>query len=486
MATPWPSPVEPRRSRANRLSNTRLLATPWLFSNSSPACSNMRFLLVTSMSRRMFDGGRSFAIRFIGSWGLVGAPSSRAEAERRGILHQHATRRGERRDRSKGLPHADRRNLQRLPVLGYRSPRDDDALLAQYFGDLAVREGTLRVLRGDELFDERADGRGGARAAGLGRDVAAEEILELEDPALRQHELLRRHARHGGFVQSERVGDLPQDQRPHSDLAVLEEVPLAVDDGLRHAQDGLEALLDVLDQPASFLKLVRELPAGLAAVVLQDVRVHAVDAQLGHRVGVQARDPDALDLLDDDVRHHVAGLERRELRAGSRVQALDQLLRLAQLVVAALQRLPQLREVARRQELEVGTDHREGSGAARHRLRQGEQLQLQALGAVARAYPGGVEILEVLERDRQLLGLELQLLGHELQELLQRLREISVLVERLDQERDQRAVARLELGESQLAIQVLAQVRRVGRNLGIVAVVGVVPGAAAAAAVGAP
>src|SRR5258705_9836375 len=62
MATPWPSPVEPRRSRANKLSNTRLLATPWLFSNSSPACSNMRFLLVTSRSRRMFDGGRSFAM----------------------------------------------------------------------------------------------------------------------------------------------------------------------------------------------------------------------------------------------------------------------------------------------------------------------------------------------------------------------------------------------------------------------------------------
>src|SRR5437879_4177697 len=65
MASPCPRPVEPRRSRANRLSNTRLLATPWLFSKSSPACSNMRFLLVTSRSRRMFDGGRSLAIRFI-------------------------------------------------------------------------------------------------------------------------------------------------------------------------------------------------------------------------------------------------------------------------------------------------------------------------------------------------------------------------------------------------------------------------------------
>src|SRR5437764_2916396 len=71
MASPCPRPVEPRRSRANRLSNTRLLATPWLFSKSSPACSNMRFLLVTSRSRRMFEGGRSLATRFIETLRIV-------------------------------------------------------------------------------------------------------------------------------------------------------------------------------------------------------------------------------------------------------------------------------------------------------------------------------------------------------------------------------------------------------------------------------
>ena len=40
---------------------------PWLFSNSSPTCSNTRFLLLTSRSSRMFGGGRSLAIRFMGS-----------------------------------------------------------------------------------------------------------------------------------------------------------------------------------------------------------------------------------------------------------------------------------------------------------------------------------------------------------------------------------------------------------------------------------
>src|SRR5438309_4810889 len=92
IATPWPRLVEPRRSRANRLSNTRLLATPWLFSKRSPACSNMRFLLVTSRSRRMFEGGKSFAIRFIETLkiGRFWPRASRYDAqgaERRGILH---------------------------------------------------------------------------------------------------------------------------------------------------------------------------------------------------------------------------------------------------------------------------------------------------------------------------------------------------------------------------------------------------------------
>ena len=117
----------------------------------------------------------------------------------------------------------------------------------------------------DELLDQRADRGARSGAAGFGGDVAAEEVLELEDAARREHELLRGHARDGRFVQVERVGDLAQHQRPHRDFAVLEEMPLAVDDRLRHAQDRVEALLHVLDQPLRFLQLARELlRAGVA------------------------------------------------------------------------------------------------------------------------------------------------------------------------------------------------------------------------------
>src|SRR5258708_7472224 len=65
MATPWPSPVVPRRSRANRLSKTRLRAMPSWFSNKRPACSNRRFLLETCRSSTMRAGVRSLATRLI-------------------------------------------------------------------------------------------------------------------------------------------------------------------------------------------------------------------------------------------------------------------------------------------------------------------------------------------------------------------------------------------------------------------------------------
>src|SRR6266498_634128 len=151
----------------------------------------------------------------------------------RGALSRQRTRfknEGKRPSCSKRLSHADRRDLQRLAVLGDGAARDHDALLVQDFGDLAVGQGSPGVLGGDQLLDERPDGGGGAGAARLGGDVTSEEVLELEDAARRKHEFLRGDARYGRFVQAERVGDLAQHQRPHRDLAVLEKVPLPVDD----------------------------------------------------------------------------------------------------------------------------------------------------------------------------------------------------------------------------------------------------------------
>src|SRR5689334_7898320 len=65
IATPWPRPVEPRRSRANRLSKTWLRAMPSWFSKRRPACSNRRFLLEACKSTSTCDGERSLPTRLM-------------------------------------------------------------------------------------------------------------------------------------------------------------------------------------------------------------------------------------------------------------------------------------------------------------------------------------------------------------------------------------------------------------------------------------
>jgi hypothetical protein len=80
MATPWPRPVEPSRSRANRLSVTVARAIACWFSNSRPACSNARFLLVASTSTRTSTTGRMAARRF-----MTGAPGAAGDPRRREV-----------------------------------------------------------------------------------------------------------------------------------------------------------------------------------------------------------------------------------------------------------------------------------------------------------------------------------------------------------------------------------------------------------------
>jgi len=92
----------------------------------------------------------------------------------------------------------------------------------------------------------------------------------------------------------------------------------------------------------------------------------------------------------------------------------------------------------------------------------------------------------VLEGNGQLLGLDLQLLGHELRELLHGLREIAAFVQRFYQERDQAAVARFELGQGELPVQILPQIGRLGGDLEKIAIVGIVARARARAAFASP
>ena len=134
--------------------------------------------------------------------------------------------------------------------------------------------------------------------------MTAEEVFQFEDAAGRVHEFQGGDARHRRFMQPQRFGDLAQYQGPHRDFAVLQEVALAVNDGLRHAQYGFEALLHVLDQPLRFLQLRIQLLGAAAAVALQDVGIHPVHAQARHGVGIQRGNPYALGLAHDHIGDH--------------------------------------------------------------------------------------------------------------------------------------------------------------------------------------
>jgi hypothetical protein len=141
-------------------------------------------------------------------------------------------------------------------------------------------------------------------------------------------------------------------------------------------------------------------------------------------------------------------------------------LRLAQLVLAAGHRLAQAHVVARGKLVEVVADDGQRQVAGL-RLRQVGQLQRQALGGVAGADAGRVEILQVLQRDLQLVEVDLQLRRQHLGQFLQALRQVAVVVERLDQQPHQAAIALGERHHRQLRAEVVAQRGGGGLDLGI-------------------
>src|SRR6266849_684569 len=92
------------------------------------------------------------------------------------------------------LAQIDWRYLQRFAVFRDRPPRDDDPLIAEEVRNAAVGERCVAVLGGNELLDQGANRSRGRSAAGIGRDVAAEEILELVSSARGEHVFLRGYA----------------------------------------------------------------------------------------------------------------------------------------------------------------------------------------------------------------------------------------------------------------------------------------------------
>eukprot|EP01136_Pigoraptor_vietnamica_P012868 Opistho-1_new@53237 len=361
-------------------------------------------------------------------------------------------------------PQVGRRDLQRLAVLRHRAARHLDALLLQHAAELAVRQRLLRVFGTDQLLDQRAH-RGARRvAASLGVERGAEEVLQLEGAVGRGHVLGRGHARDGRLVQAQLVGDLAQHQRLHRDRAVAEEGLLPLDDGLRDTLDGVEALQDVLHEPARLLQPRAQARARFgarAALLLDRLRVEVIDAQLGHHVGIEHDAPAAAGLLHDHVGHDDVGLGLGEGPAGLGLAAHDQRLRGLQQLLVGAGGGHQLLAVAPGQQLEVvladqDRDH------LRLAARPGPQLQRQALRQVARTDAQRLQVVQPLQRAaqavEQFLDRDVVLVaGQALGDLFQRVGQVAVLVERLDQHHHRAAVLVAQSHAAQLVAQMVLQ-----------------------------
>jgi hypothetical protein len=207
---------------------------------------------------------------------------------------------------------------------------------------------------------------------------------------------------------------------------------------------------------------------------LQDVGVKPVDAQARHGVAVEADHPAPLGFLDGDVGYHVARVDRRELRAGAGVQRTDQVLRRAQPVVVAAQRLLDAGEVARRQVFEMLIDDAQRQRAG-GRGRQAIELQRQAFPGVARTDARRVEVLQMAQGDGELLQERLAHLvvvgDQQATSSSSGLRQVAVVIQGFDQETDQRPLAIGQLGHRHLRPEVLAQGDRRGLRLAAVHVV---------------
>ena len=233
---------------------------------------------------------------------------------------------------------------------------------------------------------------------------------------------------------------------------------------LRHAQDGIEALAHVLDQPLGFLQLGTH--GALTLALLQQVGVHGVDAQARHDVVVQRHLPAIARALDNHVGHHVIGHVGGEHGARVRVAQADYRLRLAQVFIIAIEGFFQLVEIALGKPGQVLFHDDEGH-APRHQgdVRQALDLQRQAFGRIARAHAGRIETLQQGQGRAQLVGVDFQLFRQARQDVVERLFQVAIIVEGVNDQLDQRAVAQFEHRHAHLLHQVLAQGAVVGFKL---------------------
>ena len=223
--------------------------------------------------------------------------------------------------------------------------------------------------------------------------MAAKKVFQFKDAARSEQVLIGGHARDGGLVQFQFVGNFAQHQRTHRHLAVIEKVALPLDDGLRYPLNRLEALLHIFEQPFGFLQLVEQAAAAgsasgsrsAPAFTRQNVRIHAVDFEPWHRRRIDMHLPRAAGLAQNHVRGDIARVARAVLRAWARIQRQQQITRGLEHRIVAFAHAPQRSEVACCQKIQMRRCNfcRDGASDGGGNV---AQLQAQALAQIACAH----------------------------------------------------------------------------------------------------
>ena len=261
-------------------------------------------------------------------------------------------------------------------------------------------------------------------------------------------------------MQAQLIGDLAQHQRAHGQLAMGEEILLPLHNRAAHAQDGVKALLDVLDEPARFLQPLMQRLSVLALVLLERAGIQVMHAQAGHDLAVERHLETPARFHDDNVRHDKVALHTRKAAAGLGVQpcnhgdgALDHAFRKTAQERQAL-------DIALGQQFHGLLAHGHG-GAGFFAIRAIRQLQTQALGQIARANAGRLHVLQQLQGHGkvlfQLFGLLKVVTRKTGGQRSQAVFQVAVIVERLDQEMQRRAI---DIGQAQakrLPVQMVLQ-----------------------------
>ncbi|CUI34490.1 Uncharacterised protein [Achromobacter xylosoxidans] len=238
-----------------------------------------------------------------------------------------------------------------------------------------------------------------------------------------------------------------QHQRPQRHFSVFEKGLLTLDDGLGDTLYGGVALLHIAHQPAGLLQFLRHGAAVVQSGPPEQVGIDLVQAGLRHRAAVGHDAPARAPFVDEHVRHHID--RRLPVIAATRlgVQIADERAGLAQRVVGAVQRPPQAGDVVLGEPVDLPAhDIQRQSAQRRVDAGRGLQLQRQALRQIARGQAWHIQLLHQAQRRQPFAvirrGGEIGAQG--IAQARGRRAQITVLVERIDDEFGQQPVARPE------------------------------------------